>query len=70
MMKEGLVTKLLSALPSRIAALVGAALLAGCMASTPSRPAPEDEVRLRAQARWDAVVAHDWQKAYSFATPA
>ena len=69
-MKEGLVMKLQPASPLRIAAFVGAALLAGCMASTQSRPAPEDEVRLRAQARWNAVVAGDWQKAYNFATPA
>lgn len=51
-----------------IGMLVAAALLAGCAALPAS--APEDAVRARAQARWDAVIAGDWEKAYGFATPA
>lgn len=48
--------------------LIAAALLAGCAALPAS--APEDVVRARAQERWDAVIAGNWEKAYSFATPA
>lgn len=44
------------------------AVLAGC-ASFATRE-PEADVRERAQARWGALVTGDWEKAYSFATPA
>lgn len=43
-------------------------VLAGC-ASFATRE-PETDVRERAQARWDALVTGNWEKAYSFATPA
>jgi hypothetical protein len=43
-------------------------VLAGC-ASFAARE-PETDVRERAQARWDALVTGNWEKAYSFATPA
>lgn len=39
----------------------------GC-ASLGSR-SPEDVVRVRAQARWDALIAGKWEKAYEYATP-
>lgn len=44
------------------------ALLAGC--SSFATREPEVDVRERAQARWDALVTGNWEKAYSFATPA
>jgi hypothetical protein len=31
---------------------------------------PEEVVRARAQARWDALIAGRWEQAYSYATPA
>jgi len=43
-------------------------MLAGCAAFAPK--APELEVRERAQARWDALIAGNWEKAYSYSTPA
>ncbi|WP_347248995.1 hypothetical protein [Zoogloea sp.] len=44
------------------------ALLAGC-ATIGSRE-PEVDVAERAQARWGALVSGNWEKAYSYATPA
>lgn len=43
-----------------------AAVLAGC-ASTP--PAPEQIVRERAQARWNALLKGDFERAYAYITP-
>lgn len=43
--------------------------LVGCAQMAPSL-ASEEVVKLRAQARWGAVVAGDWGKAYTFSTPA
>lgn len=40
-------------------------LLAGCKAP----PAPEDIVAERAQARWDALVARDFDAAYNYHSP-
>lgn len=51
--------------------IIGAAclsVLGGCATFAPREP--EADVRERAQARWDAQVAGNWEKAYSFATPA
>lgn len=44
------------------------ATLGGCAAFVP--PTPEAQALERAQKRWDALVAHDWDKAYAFLTPA
>jgi len=52
-----------------VGALIFALAFAGC-ASTPLPTTPEEIVAERAQARWDALVAGDWETAYSFATPA
>jgi hypothetical protein len=40
-------------------------LLSAC-ASTPSQ---ETDIKQRAQARWDAVLAGDWDSAYSYYSP-
>lgn len=40
---------------------------AGCAMLEPR--SPEDAVRERAQAYWDAVIAGKWEKAYGFTTP-
>ena len=48
------------------AALAGVLTLAAC-ASTPATP--EDQLRQRAQARWNALVANDFAKAYTYAPP-
>ncbi len=42
-------------------------ILAGC-AALPSGP-PEDVVKARAQARWEALVAGQWDKAYEYMAP-
>lgn len=42
--------------------------LSGC-ASIVDPADPEPVVRERAQARWNAVIAGSWDRAYSFATP-
>ena len=47
-----------------------AATLSGCAGLAGKPQAPEQIVAERAQSRWDALVAGDWQTAYSFATPA
>lgn len=52
------------------AACLGVLLLAGCAQQPLVQTTPEEQVAVRAKARWDAVVARDWAKAYSFATPA
>ncbi len=48
-------------------AVLSGIVLSGC-AGLPAS-GPEDTVSARAQARWDAVVAGDWEKAYGYATP-
>lgn len=50
------------------AVLLAAVLLAGC--ATLPGASREEIVRARAQARWDALVAGDWVKAYGYSTPA
>lgn len=52
-----------SALIVSAVALVGCAQMAALLTS-------EEAVRLRAQTRWDAVVAGDWGKAYTYSTSA
>ena len=62
----------LSATPARpgrrraLALALVSALLAGC-AITPKKP--EDAVRERAQARWDALLKGDFETAYTFISP-
>ena len=47
----------------------GLLVLSGCASTGPSKSA-EDEVRARAQSRWEAVIAGKWELAYSYTTPA
>lgn len=54
---------------SLMSALLGVLLLAGC-ATPPMQVSPENIVRQRAKARWDALIAGDTEKAYQFLHPA
>ncbi|WP_423456974.1 hypothetical protein [Ottowia sp. VDI28] len=61
-----------STLPSRrtllaTAALVSGALLAGCASLGPKTP--EEEVRARAEERWNALIKRDFVKAYGYTQP-
>ena len=47
-----------------------AVALSGCAGLVGKPQTLEQMVAERAQSRWDALVAGDWQTAYSFATPA
>ena len=47
-----------------------AVVLTGCAGLLGEPMTPEQVVAKRAQARWDALVAGEWETAYSFATPA
>ncbi len=49
-------------------AVTMAALLAACATTPP--PTPEETVAARAQARWQAQLAGDFEKAYGYLTPA
>lgn len=53
--------------PRWLLAVAAAATLAGC-ATPPTTP--EGIVAQRAQARWDAILSGDLQKAYGFLSPA
>lgn len=50
-----------------LAAAVASAALAGCAAFAPA--SPEERVRERAQARWDALLSGDIERAYAFLSP-
>lgn len=50
--------------------MAAAALLSGCAAMQQTPKTPEQIVAERSQARWNALLAGDWESAYSFATPA
>ena len=52
-----------------MSALLGVLLLGGC-ASPRMQDSPENIVRQRAKARWDALIAGDTEKAYQFHQPA
>lgn len=52
---------------SGAAVLFALALLAGC-STVPAKP--EEAVAQRAQARYDALIAKDYKKAYAYFTPA
>jgi len=52
---------------SSAAVLFALALLGGC-ATVPDKP--EDAVAQRAQARYEALIAKDYKKAYAYFTPA
>jgi hypothetical protein len=54
---------------SWLPALLGFVVLAGC-AGTQVQDSPEDIVRQRATARWQALIAGDVEKAYQFLQPA
>jgi len=54
--------KLMKLLPAALALMI----LSACAASPQSR---EDEIRQRAQARWDALLEKDYETAYSYASP-
>ena len=58
-------------LAARTAALtLAAATLVGC-ATAPATPAtPEQAVSERAQQRWDRLLVRDFEKAYTYLTPA
>jgi hypothetical protein len=47
-----------------------AAMLAGCAGGPSAGAAPEEVVKQRAQQRWDAMVAGDLTKAYTYMSPA
>jgi len=58
-------------LMARVAAVAGAmafAMLAGCATVAPT-PTTEDTVVQRAQARWDTLLAGDYETAYSYYSP-
>jgi hypothetical protein len=57
-------------LPRALVALGLVTLLGACSGLAESGKTPEEIVALRAQARWDAVLADDWETAYSYVTPA
>lgn len=54
---------------SLMSALLGVLFLAGC-AAPQVQDSPENMVRQRAKARWDALIAGDTEKAYQFLHPA
>jgi len=56
--------------PSAGLVVLLAIFLAGCAGLTGKSKTPEQLVAERAQARWDALLAGQWERAYSFATPA
>ncbi|MBR0567242.1 hypothetical protein J5J83_14050 [Azoarcus sp. L1K30] len=51
------------------AMLIAVGMLSACSNMPPLSSAPEDIVKFRAQQRWDAHVAGEWETVYSFATP-
>lgn len=53
-----------------LAAAVLAALLGACATSGGPPQTPEEIVRQRAEARWQALAQRDWQAAYGYITPA
>lgn len=50
------------------AALLAGLLLSGC-AGMGASSSPEQIVAERAVARWNAIIANQWQAAYAYATP-
>ena len=53
----------------RPAVIAAVALLAGCAAMAPDNRPPEEVVKARAQARWDALLKEDYATAYSYLGP-
>lgn len=51
----------------RLGFMLFAVILAGCAAFSPAPP--EKLVRERAQARWNALIAGEWSKAYQYMAP-
>lgn len=45
-------------------------MLSGCAGLSNIGKSPEEIVALRAKARWDAIVAGEWETAYGYSTPA
>jgi hypothetical protein len=58
---------MLDAATKRLIWVLTAVLLTGCAALPWAKP--EDVVRQRAQARWDALMAGEWSKAYTYMAP-
>lgn len=50
-----------------VSSLLVVAVVAGCASLAPLPP--EEAVRQRAQARWDALIAGEWSKAYRYMSP-
>ena len=48
-------------------AVIALLALAGCASLSPKTP--EEVVRTRAQARWNALLAGEWEKAYALMSP-
>ena len=51
------------------AASLCAALLAACSTTAPRSENPEQLLGKRAEERWGALIAGDWEKAYAYFTP-
>lgn len=51
----------------RLAGVMFAVVLGGCATLSPATP--EEVVSARARGYWNAVIAGDWEKAYTFTTP-
>ncbi|MCB1915074.1 MAG: hypothetical protein KDG52_05090 [Rhodocyclaceae bacterium] len=54
----------------RLLSLLLVAGLGACASLSSPPPTTEERVGERARTRWEALVAQDWEKAYSFASPA
>ncbi len=58
------------AVSKSVAMLSGVVLLSACAGLQEMGKTPEELVRMRAESRWQAIIAGDWESAYSFSTPA
>lgn len=53
-----------------LTATVAASLLQACASVGGNPQSPEEIVKQRAEVRWQALLARDWETAYTFSTPA
>ena len=51
------------------ATMLGALFISGCASQATAPESTRDSVEVRAQARWDAVLAGDFETAYSYYSP-